>query len=240
SGRSAMSSAVEDSAEHVCQNAQSPALRTDAVLLDFFNTLAVRRSIDQWIADAEDRTGLVDIGTRAEVSTRLPGVWSEARMMFPDADWDLDPASHRDVFLAVVGRSGAVPPQFAAALYDVMPKQVALNAGAAEFVHAANRHGVKLAVVSNTALDIRPVLREWQLLCLFDVVTLSFEAGCVKPNPRIFNLTADALRVDPARCLMIGDSAAEDGGAIAAGMQCIVSEPSEMWRVFERVADRLS
>jgi HAD superfamily hydrolase (TIGR01509 family) len=212
----------------------------DAALLDFFNTMAVRRSTDDWIADAEAGTRPLDAATRAEVSARLSRVWAEARSMFPHAIWDLDPADHRDVFIAVASRGELVPAQFAAALYEAMPRQLRLNTGAAEFLHAADRHGLKLAVVSNTALDIRPILKEWGLASLFGAVTLSFEVGCLKPDPRIFRLTAEALDVDPTHCVMIGDSAAEDGGAAAIGMQCFISEPSEMWRAFEKVIDELA
>lgn len=59
------------------------------------------------------------------------------------------------------------------------------------------------------------------------------------PDPRIFRLTAEALHADRARCVMIGDSAAEDGGAAALGTQCLISEPSGMWRAFERLATQL-
>ena len=184
--------------------------------------------------------GPLDAANRLDADARLSGVWSVARSMFPDANRDLDPAFHRHVFLTVVSRGDLVTAQFAAALYEAMPQQVILNKGAAEFVHAASQRGLKLAVVSNTALDIRPVLRRWGLACLFDAVTLSFEVGCVKPDPRIFRLTADALQVGPRRCIMIGDTPTEDGGATAAGMQCLISEPSAMWRTFEHVISQLS
>ena len=61
----------------------------------------------------------------------------------------------------------------------------------------------------------------------------------MKPDPCIFRPTAEPLRVDPARCRRIVDSATEDGGAIAAGVQWMISEPSAMWRIFERVAEDL-
>ncbi|MGN6128127.1 MAG: HAD family hydrolase [Humibacter sp.] len=136
--------------------------------------------------------------------------------MFPNVEWDVDPAVHRRVFIAVLSRDGVVSTSFAAELYEAMPRQCMLNRGAGEFVDAARGCGVKLALISNTGLDVRTALHEWGIASLFDTVTLSFEVGLVKPDPRIFLHTAKALSVAPEQCVMIGDSPVEDGGASAA------------------------
>jgi FMN phosphatase YigB (HAD superfamily) len=62
-----------------------------------------------------------------------------------------------------------------------------------QFVATVAGHGVPLAVVSNTGIDVRPILRRWGIERSFEAVVLSFEVGCVKPDPRIFRLAADAL-----------------------------------------------
>lgn len=211
-----------------------------AVLLDFFNTLAIRRSLDDWIDDAASRVGDVAEDTRRQLRARLTGVWSDARALFPGIDWDLDQTAHRQVFIATVSRGEPGLARIAAELYELIPQQCVLNTGALEFVEALSGRGIKLAIVSNTALDIRPALRSWGIGALFDAVTLSFEAGYVKPNRRIFLLTAEVLHVRPEQCIMIGDSAAEDGGAVRAGMQCVISDSHQMWRAFDFVKNVLT
>jgi len=68
----------------------------------------------------------------------------------------------------------------------------------------------------------RPALDDLGILDLVDAVVLSFEVGMVKPDPRIFRFVADALGLDPAECLMIGDSPTVDGAAGRAGMSALV------------------
>ncbi|WP_285042416.1 HAD family hydrolase [Plantibacter sp. LMC-P-059a] len=121
---------------------------------------------------------------------------------------------------------------FAEALYEVMPNQWVLNDGAFDFIARASGAGVRLAIVSNIALDIRPALQRWGIDSLLDAVILSYEVGYVKPDPRIFQLAADALGVDPTECLMIGDSQHDDVGGAVLGMACLIARPEQMWRAF--------
>jgi FMN phosphatase YigB (HAD superfamily) len=94
--------------------------------------------------------------------------------------------------------------------------------------------------VSNTSLDIRPALERWGVASAFGAVILSYEVGYVKPDSRIFQLAADALGVDPTACLMIGDTAHDDGGAAAIGMQCLISRQDQMPRAFDLAGRWLS
>jgi hypothetical protein len=66
----------------------------------------------------------------------------------------------------------------------------------------------------------------------------SYEVGYVKPDPRIFQLAANALDTDPSDCLMIGDSAHDDVGGAALGMPCVISRPDQMWRAFALACPR--
>jgi HAD superfamily hydrolase (TIGR01549 family) len=113
-----------------------------------------------------------------------------------------------------------------------MPNQWVLNDGASDLIVRASRAGMRLAIVSNIALDIRPALERWGISSALDAVVLSYEVGYVKPDPRIFQLAADLLDTDPRDCLMIGDSAHDDVGGAVLGMQCLIARPEQMWRAF--------
>lgn len=205
--------------------------RPSAVLLDFHNTLAVVRSVDEWIDEASD---LLAGGPApgAIPRERIRNVWVEARRLFPALDWDLDPTAHRHAFVSTLSHDDAIPIDVAEALYAVMPNQWMLNAGASDFIARASAVGTRLGIVSNIALDIRPALERWGIATAFDAVILSYEVGYVKPDPRIFRLAADALGVDPTDCLMIGDSAHDDVGGAALGMPCLIVPPEGTWRAF--------
>jgi FMN phosphatase YigB (HAD superfamily) len=71
-------------------------------------------------------------------------------------------------------------------------------------------------------VDVRDVLAREGLLPLLDAVVLSCEAGAVKPEPAIFRTALEALDADPARTLMVGDNAHDDGGAAALGVRTLI------------------
>jgi putative hydrolase of the HAD superfamily len=56
---------------------------------------------------------------------------------------------------------------------------------------------------------------------LFDDVVLSGEVGVIKPDPRIFLLAAQRLKVIPNETIFIDDNKGNCDGARAAGMQAI-------------------
>lgn len=203
--------------------------RPAAILLDFHNTLAVPGSLDAWIQQALERSPGAEAVPTAD---RLGSVWAEARRLFPEQDGDLDPALHRRAFVSALSHDGTTSVGLAEALYATMPDQWVLNDGAAAFVARAAAAGIPLAVLSNIALDVRPALERWGIAQHLSAVLLSSEVGYVKPDPRIFRLAADALGVPAAECLMIGDSAHDDGGAAAVGMTCLIARPERIGVAF--------
>lgn len=57
---------------------------------------------------------------------------------------------------------------------------------------------------------------------LFDDVVLSSDVGLSKPAPRIFEIIAERLGVQPGECVMIDDRQNNIDGAIATGMKGII------------------
>jgi putative hydrolase of the HAD superfamily len=90
--------------------------------------------------------------------------------------------------------------------------------GAVEAVAELERLGLRLAVVSNWDIALPGYLEQLGLAGRFDAVVTSAEAGAPKPDPRIFRLALERLRVRPERALHVGDADADEEGARAAGM----------------------
>ena len=63
------------------------------------------------------------------------------------------------------------------------------------------------------------VLDKYDLPRLFDVLVISYEEGLTKPNPVIFQLTADRLGVPASACFFIDDNQINVEAARAAGMK---------------------
>lgn len=79
--------------------------------------------------------------------------------------------------------------------------------------------GLRLAVVSNFDARLHRVLAECGLAAAVDRVLASTEVGWAKPAPEIFAHACDALGVNPADTLHVGDSLREDAvGARGAGL----------------------
>jgi putative hydrolase of the HAD superfamily len=67
-----------------------------------------------------------------------------------------------------------------------------------------------LALVSNFYGNIASVLKDFRLETLFPVIIESATVGIRKPDPRIFSLGIEALRLLPGEVVVIGDSYDKD------------------------------
>ncbi len=97
-------------------------------------------------------------------------------------------------------------------------------------VHEALRalHGrYKLGIVSDAIVSpgrcLRELLRGEGLLELFDAFVFSDEAGCSKPDPRVFHIAAQKLGCSVEGIVHVGDREHNDiGGPHAAGARAIL------------------
>lgn len=98
--------------------------------------------------------------------------------------------------------------------------------GAADLLKAVRAHA-RVGIVSNNLLDEqRDKLEFCGLAPYVDVLMVSEEAGVSKPDPRIFQMALDRLRVPAPHAVMIGDSwAADILGASRAGVRAIWFNP---------------
>jgi len=87
--------------------------------------------------------------------------------------------------------------------------------GVVETIRHLRARGLALAVVSNWDETLPERLEAFGV----DAVVSSAEAGASKPDPAIFRLALDRLGVRPERALHVGDSPADEKGALAAGMR---------------------
>jgi HAD superfamily hydrolase (TIGR01509 family) len=101
-----------------------------------------------------------------------------------------------------------------------------LNPGAIETLERLQGR-FKLGLVTNGETDSqRGRLHATGLERFFDAVLISDEAGCAKPEPRIFELALDALGVDAGGALFVGDSIEHDyEGARRSGIDFCYYQP---------------
>ena len=121
------------------------------------------------------------------------------------------------VFLEELDVNAIDPGEFAPLYVKAM--RFELLPGVRESLERLRRCGLELAIVANFDLSLAARLEELGLGHAFSVVVTPADAGVAKPAARIFELALERLAVAPERALHIGDGAADEEGAAAAGMK---------------------
>lgn len=206
----------------------------DAVLFDYSGTLFRLEEDESWFEgmtlDTDERRD-VDGHVQAELMRRLTAPTGRSVSMTPEAleAWmnrDLAPHLHREAYLHVLRESGLAR-HHAEALYAhvIDPTCWTPYPDTATVLEGLQRRGIKTAVVSNIAFDLRPAFHALGPAGAVDEFVLSFEVGAVKPDPAIFQAALDRLGVPAERALMVGDSDEADGGARALGCAFALVDP---------------
>jgi putative hydrolase of the HAD superfamily len=96
------------------------------------------------------------------------------------------------------------------------------------YMRALRERGYKLAICTN---NVREWEGRWRAMLpvdeIFDVVVDSAFVGTRKPEPRIYELTLEALEVGAGSALLIDDIEANCAGARALGIQAVWFQSSE-------------
>ena len=112
------------------------------------------------------------------------------------------------------------------ARHDFGRRFLRLRDGAREAIAELRRRGVKLGLITVCSEEVPVAWPETELAGLFDAETFSSECGLVKPEPEIYLRTAEALGVDAADCLFVGDGANDElAGAERVGMTSVLFLP---------------
>ncbi|HPY24842.1 MAG TPA: HAD-IA family hydrolase [Mycobacterium sp.] len=189
-----------------------------AVLFDFSGTLARLEDDDTWF----DGTGL-DAGQRAEVMDRL----THPTVAVDHHAWgyrDLDTSMHREAYLHVLLDAGLAVPH-AESLYArcIDPNQWTVYPDTVAVLDGLRANGIRTAVVSNIAWDVRSVLVSAGTDA--DEYVLSYQVGVAKPDRGIFEVALSRLGVDAGHAVMVGDSVENDGAAAELGCGFVLVDP---------------
>lgn len=201
-------------------------------MFDFSGTLMRVESAERWLGAVLAQAGLEvpeperrTYARRLELAGGLPG-GAAPRSVPPSLlrlwqERDLSAEYHRAAYTGLARQAGL--PWGQDGLYDALydrhmtPDAWEPYPDAVDVLAELKQRGIPVAVVSNVAWDLRPVLREHGLDRFVDVVVLSYEHEAQKPDPRLFRVACDALRLSPERVAMVGDDPRADAGAAALG-----------------------
>lgn len=121
---------------------------------------------------------------------------------------------------------GPPPAQVAAQIVDRMEHLLSTRAEACPGAHAAvallAAQGVPLALASSSAHRlIAAALRRLDLVEAFAATCSAQDQPLGKPHPGVYLAAAEALGIEPRRCVAIEDSLPGVIAAAAAGMGCV-------------------
>ncbi|MGB3092486.1 MAG: HAD family hydrolase [Candidatus Zixiibacteriota bacterium] len=110
--------------------------------------------------------------------------------------------------------------------YQPISDQLTRIEGAEEILSCFKQGNLKIGLVSNTIFPERfhlPELKRFGLYPYLNAYVFSSGVGVRKPHPEIFLKALDALDVDPAQAVFVGDRLVEDvGGAQKVGMKAVL------------------
>lgn len=127
---------------------------------------------------------------------------------------------------------------------DLIRDSAPIVEGAIDLVCSLHKAGVSLAVGSSgPRANIDLVLDVMGVGELISVVVSSDEVTRGKPDPQVFTIACQRLRIEPARCIVIEDAPAGVEAAQAAGTRVVavlLHHPLEAFRRPDHVVSRLA
>jgi HAD superfamily hydrolase (TIGR01509 family) len=201
-----------------------------AVLFDYSGTLFRLEEDDSWFEGIKADERQIDGHVQAELMRRLTAPVGQHVEMTPRPTTLGQPRpGTAPAPRGVSARAARVrlADHHAETLYDrvIDPSSWTPYPDTADVLKGLHRQGIKTAVVSNIAFDVRPAFVALGVAECVDEFVLSFEVGAVKPAAAIFETALSRLGVEAAHAVMVGDSDEADGGARAVGCGFSLVDP---------------
>jgi putative hydrolase of the HAD superfamily len=95
--------------------------------------------------------------------------------------------------------------------------------GALETLAELRRRGYLLGLITVCSEDVEELWEETSFAGSFDATVFSCSAGLRKPDPRIYHLACEQLRIEPEEAIFVGDGANDElAGAERVGMRAVL------------------
>lgn len=199
----------------------------EAVLLDWGHTLFDTPGSVDFIVEWASRNG-----SPIDAPDAL-SLWDGARRHSRTAEEiakgrDKSSELHRTCWTALWSDLDERVPGIAEALYEFETTAAGWSpfVDTGDLLRALADRGVPAVIVSDVPFDLRPILAHYGLHELIHTYVLSGEHGTIKPELRLFGIALEAVGVDAANALMVGDNHINDGAAIDAGIRTLLLPPA--------------
>ena len=124
-------------------------------------------------------------------------------------------AWHAEVSTELASRYSEIPSMLDD--WDAIPR--AVDARLTELAETLQLAGSRIGVISNAPAGFRDRFEQrYGVRLAWDAFVTSGDAGCAKPDARIYEIAAEAVALPAASCFFIDDKQENVAGARAAGM----------------------
>lgn len=107
--------------------------------------------------------------------------------------------------------------------FDYSVRSMVPRSDAIETLSRLKYEGCKTGLISDCSAEVPAIWKYTPFVKLIDVAIFSCLVGVKKPDPRIYQLTANQLGIEPQKCLYIGDGSSQElTGASQVGMQAVL------------------
>jgi HAD superfamily hydrolase (TIGR01549 family) len=202
-------------------SSETEAPTVEAVLFDFSHTLFRPEDRADWVRTAGAMAGAaLDDAEADRIAAEIERLLTADENAERQVGRDLSADAHRSAIGGVLSAVETTVEGLGAALYErlIAPDAWRPYVDAEPVMRALHAAGRKIGVVSNIGWDVRASFRLYALDRYVDSYSLSFELGVEKPDPRLFQHACEALGVEPAAVVMVGDNPVADGGSVRAGI----------------------
>jgi len=189
-----------------------------AVIFDFWGTLVPNFSLSEHKAVLGKMADLMGAPQEAFVQQWLDTVVPRMTGEFPSVHANVEAiCATLSVPFDAESCEQAVQERYTYERVHITPRSTALAT-----LSEIRQRGLKIGLISDCSIELPDLWRETEFAPLFDVTTFSAVARIKKPNPKIYQMTADQLGITCADCLYVGDGGSNElAGALAVGMRPI-------------------
>lgn len=112
-------------------------------------------------------------------------------------------------------------PDWLAYLEKVRLLALTSDPGMQRLVGELHRRGYRIALLANMSAHRAEAIRKRGIFKPFDLVLLSSELGCKKPDKKIFHALLSRVNVPPSSCIFIDDKQKNVDAALSLGIDAI-------------------
>lgn len=106
---------------------------------------------------------------------------------------------------------------------DMIRKEFVLRKDTLDVLTAIRQRCCRTALISDCTHESTVIWPDMPLAQLLDVTIFSCQAGLRKPDPRIYRIALEQLKVEPVECLYIGDGGSKElTGALEVGLNPVL------------------